>query len=162
MHATCPPLLRPVGIDIAATPCQPLTWPSSTPTTRGQRPAYWTSPQQNIAVISCLQIVAALTGAVLLANRPLNKPMAGAEYRRFGRRSVYNSVPSRLQNRKQMQPQRRISSHWPFIFCSWLEVLYWFALRLLQTPVKFCLSFSVLKSRGRNEHCRSPTHLVHS
>jgi hypothetical protein len=34
---------------------QPLTWPPSTPTTRGQRPACWTSPQQNIAVISCLQ-----------------------------------------------------------------------------------------------------------
>lgn len=49
-------------------------------------------PQQNIAVISYLQIVAALIGAVLLGKRPLNKPLAGAEYRRFGRNSRQPSL----------------------------------------------------------------------
>ena len=49
-------------------------------------------PQQNIAVISYLHIVAALTGAVLLGNRPLSKPLAGAEYWRFGRHSRQPSL----------------------------------------------------------------------
>ena len=126
---------------------QPLTWPSSTPTTRGQRPACWTSLQQNIAVISCQQKCGSTDWEQICwqtgckTNCWLVPNIGGSGANRENHRSVYKSVPSRLQNRKEMRLQWRISLHLQFLFCSWLVVLEWFAVFWRQIQVNSACHF---------------------
>ena len=124
-----PPLLRPVGIDIAVTsrhatprhaqPATHLTFIHSYNARSAPCPMNLPAPQAkhcgNFMPANCgSSDWSSSDGIPTVKQNPMDCP----EYRRFGHHSVYNSVPSGLLYRKQMQLRRRISSHWPFIFCS--------------------------------------------